>query len=224
MKMKKMISLLALALLMASSCGQGQEKAKTKIQEEKEISLATSKTNLKDKVESAGEETKMQTDSLGTLDFSQEKKAPFDKEGNFILYKADMERLNKLSAALDDEEHYSLTYLHLMDCYGAIAEKDSIQYNTYGEGADEVKYITAFKQKFNGDINYSCGEYESGGGEIIELPKLPLKALQGFVETLYHSSDNKWISDYEYEPDGAGCYCKIIQLKERSRIEVSCGC
>ena len=90
-----------------------------------------------------------------------------------------------------------------------------------------------FTKKFEFGIVYTyhnCGEAAPVKEKII-LPKTDTARLQKWIENIDNSNptntNNIWYKgENEYGPkdEGAGCYYKIIPLKEKSMIEVWCGC
>ena len=60
--------------------------------------------------------------------------------------------------------------------------------------------------------------------EHIIFPKLPTNEVKILINKLFTSKDNKWVSQYEYEPEEGGCFYKIKQEKSKTTIQIYCGC
>lgn len=117
--------------------------------------------------------------------------------------------------------HESLAYLYLSEHYKPTSEKDSVRY--YGEDSD---MICSYVQTFENGIKYATNECSEEGGatEVIYLPATDLKKVQELVELLFYDPWNEWQSEYLYAPDDVGCYYTIKQEKERTIIDIYCGC
>ncbi len=94
---------------------------------------------------------------------------------------------------------------------------------------NDTSSICGFYQGFENEIGYlvkAC-EIPEGIGfeEILSFPKgMEIDSIKKFIETLYYSSENEWVSTYLYEPNGAGCYYKIVETEQKTGIERWCGC
>ncbi len=138
----------------------------------------------------------------------------------FSPIEPDTAKLNKLFIKKNYTQ--SVGYLYLKTYYKAISGKDSIQYHELN-----AKAVCAFKQRFEKDIQYIVWACKEAGGisETIVFPKMELKVAKAFVHKLFYEAlNNTWTSEYTYEPDGAGCYYKIIQTDTQTIIEIYCGC
>lgn len=117
--------------------------------------------------------------------------------------------------------HESLAYLYLSEHYKPTSEKDSVRY--YGSDSE---MICSYVQTFENGIKYATNECSEEGGatEVIYLPVTNLEKVQELVELLFYDPWNEWQSEYLYAPDDVGCYYTIKQEKERSIIDIYCGC
>lgn len=124
-----------------------------------------------------------------------------------------------LSAVLESDD---VIYGYLEIYYFTMSEKDSIGFNSWDM---EQLDTCSFTQQFSNSILYKqlgCGEI--GTDYEIIFPLVELDKMQELVELLFFSDDNKWTSEFAYEPDGAGCYIVIIQGESNTRLEIYCGC
>ena len=140
-------------------------------------------------------------------------------EQEFTLKTPDTLALKKLFGQTDYYE--SMLYLYLKRNYQATSEKDSIEYSK-----EKPNRICSFHQTFENEMQYYVWECSIEGGlrESIEFPKVELETVRNFIELLFHDEWNTWVSDYKYEPDGAGCYYQIEQEEKSTIIDIYCGC
>ncbi|MEL1242993.1 hypothetical protein AAEO56_01855 [Flavobacterium sp. DGU11] len=95
----------------------------------------------------------------------------------------------------------------------------------------ENQPICSFKQKFEGGIEYfidSCGE-SKGTNVLLTLPKTDTATLKKWIEKMYkvNGTEIKNVWDgliYRPEDEGAGCYYEIKQSKNKTVVEMYCGC
>lgn len=115
----------------------------------------------------------------------------------------------------------SLGYLYLMKYYKPISEKDSIIYSEWESNA-----ICSFKQEFEGNIEYEVWHCKEAGGisERLVFPRMENHTAKEFVLKLFYDKWNSWVSEFKYEPDGAGCYFEIEHSENQTSIDVYCGC
>lgn len=137
-------------------------------------------------------------------------------------FKPHLPDTNRLKA-LEKEQAYtaSLGYLYLSEYYQANSERDSIHYYEWGTDA-----ICAFQQSFENGITYKiwdCQE-EGGGNEQLIFPLMDSSTVQTFIELLFYDEWNTWVSEFAYEPEGAGCYYTIQQTEDQTIIDIYCGC
>ncbi len=202
--MKRHITFLIILSIVILSCETKSKKSKSEFSKQEENTVH--KDTVKKEI------------SLLKIEFNKNKKSPIDDLGKFILHTPDTLKLKQIRKSRYGKE--SISYLYLRNYYDTISVKNSVKY--YDWSSD----ICSFTQKFKGNINYSVSHCEEGMSiaEVIQLPKLKLKEIRKFIELLYYDSDNKWTSDYIYAPDGAGCSYEIKILKDRTIIEIFCGC
>ena len=115
----------------------------------------------------------------------------------------------------------SLGYIYLKENYHVSSEQDSIIYYEW-----EPDIICAFKQDFEEGITYKVWQCKEAGGvsEQITFPRMENRTAREFIELLFYDRWNTWVSDLQYEPEGAGCYYKIDHSEKQTVIEIYCGC
>lgn len=133
------------------------------------------------------------------------------------------------TALLNHKQKHSNTYTTMAYLYLSFYYKvsspiyDTILYNM--ETSYDYNEICAYKQDFENNIQYSVAHCkESGISEKIIFPSMTMSVVKNLIETLFFDHQNQWINPYMYQPDGAGCYYKIIQEKETTTIDIFCGC
>ncbi|WP_294822097.1 hypothetical protein [uncultured Flavobacterium sp.] len=97
----------------------------------------------------------------------------------------------------------------------------------------ENQPVCSYTQKFEAGITYftdGCGEGK-GTRMVLTLPKTDTATLRKWVEALYRSGGagitNVWDKDglvYHPDDEGAGCYYHIKQSKDKTTVEMDCGC
>ncbi len=97
----------------------------------------------------------------------------------------------------------------------------------------ENQPVCSFTQKFEGGIIYfidSCGEGK-GTTVLLTLPKTDTATLKKWIEKMYNANGteikNVWDKTgliYQPEDEGAGCYYEIKQSKNKTEVEMYCGC
>lgn len=115
----------------------------------------------------------------------------------------------------------SLGYIYLKENYRVSSELDSIIYYEW-----EPDEICSFQRDFEYGIKYRVWNCDEGGGrsEQIIFPKMEVRTAREFIQLLFHDNWNTWISDFQYEPEGAGCYYQIVQSEKQTTIAIYCGC
>lgn len=140
------------------------------------------------------------------------------RKGDFILIIPDTVRLKKQVYAR--EYAGSLAYIYLKTYYEKASPQKPLEYF----GGDTEK-VCSFRQEFKQEISYYHWDCrENGANESITFPKMELKEVKEWLETLFYDKANSWTSDYNYEADGVGCYYEIKQTDRHTIIEISCGC
>lgn len=119
-------------------------------------------------------------------------------------------------------------YTYLIEHYKPVSEKTNVLDDTEnGEKACQ------FTQQFEQGITYTirrCGD-ESPLEEEVTFPKTKLASLKKWIEDIYHVQNvketNEWSekeTTFQPKGEGAGCYYRIISLKDKNTVEVWCGC
>lgn len=223
--MKRHLLKLIVILTLIVSC-KPKETKKVKLNEQKpttELKVENkedSEKNLITESDTIPKLDKVKKNDLPNIEFNTTKLSANDSLGNFILHLPDTSMLKKHQKEREWKE--TLTYLYLRNYYTSISKKDSIEYYEWNS-----KSICSFNQSFEGKIKYSVWECKEAGGisETVEFPKLDLDLTKKFIETVFFDKGNSWTSEEnKYEPDGAGCYYEIKQRKEKTIIEIYCGC
>ncbi|MFK8059773.1 MAG: hypothetical protein AB8B78_06730 [Polaribacter sp.] len=132
----------------------------------------------------------------------------------------------------NSQNDVDLFFLYMENNYKSISNKFDIINDSDFENNPEC----GFKKNYEYGILFtsnSCGE-ASPLKQAIVFPKTKEKELRKLIENIYYAdlyensdSTNKWIKDkneFTPEKNEAGCYYKIIQSKDKSTIEVFCGC
>ena len=102
-----------------------------------------------------------------------------------------------------------------------------IQWLTGYTQADlESNAICSFKQEFEGNIEYEIWHCKEAGGisERLVFPRMENHTAKEFVLKLFYDKWNSWVSEFKYEPDGAGCYFEIEHSENQTAIDVYCCC
>ena len=160
-------------------------------------------------------------ENLPELEFILKKKNPFDSRGKFILHLPDTVKLNKHWENRQWSEN--IAYLYLRNYYTKSTKKDSLKY--IEQEATNDKSICSFKQEFDSIIKYYTWDCkEAGIEENIEFPKIENADMKKFIELLFYDKWNTWISEFKYEPNGAGCYYEIKQERHKTILSIWCGC
>ncbi|NVK53714.1 MAG: hypothetical protein HWD85_12330 [Flavobacteriaceae bacterium] len=120
--------------------------------------------------------------------------------------------------------------LYLDNAYKAITDKTNIKLDSLFNNK-----ICGYSKKYNFGILYkysNCGEAAPIIQEIT-FPKTKTSILKKWIKLMYKSNlpadaiiETEWHNENEYGPKGgeAGCYYKIKQTKNNSKIEIWCGC
>jgi hypothetical protein len=140
------------------------------------------------------------------------------KGQSFKLTEPDLKKLVKLEKGSNHTK--TIGYLYLLENYKAISAKFNSKFYEW-----DKKAICSFNQKFDFNIEYWYESCEEGKiHEHIIFPKLPTNEVKILINKLFTSKDNKWVSQYEYEPEEGGCFYKIKQEKSKTTIQIYCGC
>ncbi len=127
---------------------------------------------------------------------------------------------------LQEEREWSetLAYLYIRNYYEKKSGKDSIKYFEWDNNISNN--ICSFNQSFKPNINYYIWECKGEGGikEIIEFPKIENSEIKSLINLLFYEKQNNWISEFNYKPNGAGCYYEIKQQKDKTILKIYCGC
>ena len=129
---------------------------------------------------------------------------------------------NKINLLAEKSNHLeSKGYIYLTSFYNINSPIDSVI--TYEWDSTEV---CRFNQEFEYGIEYSlyaCSE-EGGDSERIAFPKIDEDILQLFIETLFYDPENTWVTEHNYAPNGAGCHYSITESKDKTILNIYCGC
>lgn len=118
-------------------------------------------------------------------------------------------------------------YTYLKENY----KTDGEPYNVQRDEDFQDLPLCSMSQKFEQDITYyinSCGEAR-GTSILLTLPKADIKNIKLWIESFHQLytdiTENVWTGD-RYHPydDGAGCHYQIKQEKDKTIIEIYCGC
>jgi hypothetical protein len=141
---------------------------------------------------------------------------------DFVLKKIDKTALEQ-KFDYRQQIYKGLAYAYLVENYATRSARYDI-FTIQNERLDTC----GFKQEFEFNIHYyleNCEKVEGAGmDEKITFPKISTAAAQNFIMTLFQAPENTWVSEFDYEPDGAGCYYSILQEKNRTIIACWCGC
>jgi hypothetical protein len=138
--------------------------------------------------------------------------------------------VKKIEAAVKGSDHMEDEVLiYLKQNYKALSKPTSVKRDMEFDGQP----ICSFMQKFEGGIEYfidSCGEGK-GTSVLLTLPKTDTAKLKKWIEKMYSINstrmDNVWDKSgliYQPEDEGAGCYYEIKQLKDKTVLDIYCGC
>ncbi|WP_299715133.1 hypothetical protein [uncultured Tenacibaculum sp.] len=141
------------------------------------------------------------------------------KKPNVTKLKSELKKINYTQEA---------TYLYLNQNYKAESEKLEVKKYKYPDYS-----ICAFKQRFENGIVYSEEQCKEAGGisSKLTLPKTEKQSLIQWIELIFESSpmemEHRWNSDKtKFGPtdNGVGCYFKISETKNNTKIDMYCGC
>ena len=154
--------------------------------------------------------------TLPILNFGQDFQL---KEPNVAELKAELNKNNNA----DD-----VVYVYLQRNYNQSSKKRNVKKYEYPDYS-----ICAFEQSFENGITYSVEQCREAGGisTTLILPKSKKSNVIKWVEQIFKSSPmdiehgwNKEKTKYGPTDNGVGCYYKIKETENNTKIDMYCGC
>jgi len=146
----------------------------------------------------------------------------------FELKSVDSKKLKKQFE--DSNYQANIIVNYLKEHYKSTSDKTNVLYDSEMGGIE-----CGYTLKFEHGIEYTyhqCG-VESPAKEKVIFPKLNDSRFKKWIENIEKANSsaadtaNIWYkNENEYGPkdEGVGCYYKILSSKDKSIVEISCGC